>query len=545
MNGNNRTLYRIIDATFRSRWLVLISFSAVMLGAAGVMRLVGDKYTATAAVRIVSDETASSMGIAPADSKVWITPGQQNANRFEDLLNDNQPGGFLYLALKDAALDRPIKLEPSAKDPRCQALYKGLFAKTDSDTMFSISLTWDNPRECERIVQALRNEYIEQVGAGRQAQSVATERFLQGQLSQYEVRMLKAEEVLTRYKQANAGRLPEAEASLNDQLARLKAQLDDLKISSQDNELKRQALLQRLAQVPPTIKEQTFEADSGGAQGEPAAAEDPVARQIADLQKQRDDALKLYMPTSMQVREIDEKIAALQANRHEPAKPLRAEPPRPPRVRQTKITENPEYSSLMQQLTAAKIADKTQQAQMLVLQHQISAYEAQMQKMPAAQRELAEKTRDYTVLTAEYDKLAERREQAQIKASLDKVTARSTFSPIGTIAAQSTMSGKKLAMMLGGGLVFGLLFAGLVVFVREWTDPTLRYEEDVAKDLGTRLLVSFPDAKERQPALSSGGRMGLSPPSGGTGPSPKRLPGRQVPQSWIPDLAMRSSEADN
>ena len=64
-----------------------------------------------------------------------------------------------------------------------------------------------------------------------------------------------------------------------------------------------------------------------------------------------------------------------------------------------------------------------------------------------AQRELNEKTRDYTVLKTQHEALLTQREQARIKGNLDRVSARSNLSRIGTVYAEPTVGLKKLLMM--------------------------------------------------------------------------------------------------
>src|SRR5262249_4083705 len=259
-------------------------------------------------------------------------------------------------------------------DPRYVMLRKQLSTSVPSDTMFAISLVWDNQDECTQIVQALQSQYIEETGVGQQARSVATEKFLTEQIADYERRLQRAEQALTDFKAAHAGLTPEAETQLRDQISLLRGELDRQLISSQDGRLQRAALEARLAQIGPTVQEETIQS------GDPSAAagsDDPLAQQLRDLEQQKETLGKLYTPQSSQIAAVDTQIAALKEqianlNRAQPARP--AAPSRQVIARHQH--ENPEYQALMQKLTEAKITEATQKSQIEQGKQRITEKEA-------------------------------------------------------------------------------------------------------------------------------------------------------------------------
>lgn len=477
-------VYRIADSFARHRWLFLVSLCAVTGVVSAALLLRAKTYAASATTRIVIDDgMAERLGIASVQN-VWISPAQQNTNLFNDLLKDDLPGGFLDSALQAAKLSRPIRVDPLAQDARYALLRKRLNTWTDSNNLFSVGLTWDDPAECERIVKALRDRYVEEVSASQQVKAVATTTFLESEIANYERRMRVAEQALVAYKQNNAGRLPEAQTADIAQLADLKKRQADLRITARDSALKRAALQKRLAQIKPvSILAQTTR----------AVADNPAARALQVLETQRTIELATKGESYSDIVDLNEKISRLkqQLGRQATAVPGKGGVPRT--VTETDLQENPEYQALSLQLTEANIGQNTQLAQVRLVRQQIAEVEARVRHAPLAQRALTDKTRDYEVLKAQYENLLERREQAQIKANLDKVTAASTLSQIGTVHAEPTVGRLKVLVMLAASAFLGLVVATGLVVAGEWADPSLRYEEDVPRLLNLPVLVSVPD----------------------------------------------------
>lgn len=475
--------YRVVDSFFRHRWLFLIAVLTTTSAAVIGLRLRSKTYKGSALIRIVPNDTTVVLGsLDSSKALVGVSVSEQYVERLNALIRDNRPGGFLDTALREAKLRRPINIDPRTKDPRYAALSKNLLVGEDSNMTFSINLTWNDRGECERILSALQAQYIEAIGRGQQAQAVATVRFLDTQIKGYARRMRVAEKALIEHKQRNSGQSPEAQTADFTELTSLKVKLDDLRITSEDSHLKRRAIEQRIAQISPmNIKEQTVE-------------DSPTTLQMRELQARRNALLADgWLATSFRVKAIDEQIGKL----NEQIK--REDDPRLSgrgSISETKFQNNPEYAALTQQLTDAKIAEITQKAQVRQLEQRIREYEGRIAQMPAAERELADKMRNYTVLKTEYENLLQRREEAQLKANLDRVSARSKLSPVGVISAEPTVDNKKSALLLVMSLFLSLLVGASLVVLSEWMDHSLRYEADAEKLLGLPVLASVVDSKD-------------------------------------------------
>ncbi len=466
---------RLRASFFRQRRLFVVCLVGTTIVPAVVLIKQPRKYAAWASTRVVKDPVAAGLGLTP-DNQTWITAAQRNVSQFKDLISDDQPGGFLERVLANANLDRPVKVDPRARDRRMRDLRSNLSVDAPSDEVFTITLVWDQPGECERLVKSFQKEFVRAAGQSKQAKSVATERFLSTQIQSYERRMREAEQALIQFKQANLGNTPEQEAADLKQLSLLRAQLDDLKIASRDSEKKRDAIKRRLSQIKPrSVLEQTL-------------MDDPRVRQLRQLTADREQMLAEYKPASDEIQDIDRRIAALKASVERDRVSAGSA-----NVVETKLQENPEYRSLMQQLTDANVAEETQRARVQLLQRRIDEDERRMQKLPSSQRTLTDRMRDYDILKTQYEKLLKQREDTRIQGNLEGVTASSTLTPIGQVYAEATTGGKKSLLLLVAACVAGLVLSFGLVFLREWLDTSVRYAEDVERAFGFPVLATLPD----------------------------------------------------
>jgi len=464
-------------------------------------------YQAEALTQVVKEDTSV---LGEDNSQSFTPPAQVNVNHFNDLINDDLPGGFLDQALKSAGLTTPINVDPRAEDPRYAALRKHLSAAPQSDTLFSINLTWDNKDECEAIVSALQKQYIEEVGLDESAQETATGRFLDTQISDYEDRLRRAEQALIDYKSNNQGETPEQQSAAVGQLTTLQAQLDEAQITARDGQLKIAALQNEIGQVKPISllsREETIS---------------PLQVRLDDLKVQLDELKAKYTPSHPEVIAKQQEVDSLEQMMKQKEK---ENSPEAASVTSDKLADNPEYGELKMQQTDATIASETQQAEIQNLQTRITQYQGEIKKMPEAEKELTDKTRAYGILKDMYDKLLTEREDIRLKGNLDKVSASSTLSPIGLVFAEPTLSTGKKMMLIIGAVFLGITIGVIALILTEWTDNTLKYEGDTELLLGVPVLALLPDAPDLRYIPGGGTHKGRKLLSAGTNAPGGALPG--------------------
>ena len=477
-------LFRIADSFFRHQllfWGALLVVSGLTMAA---LYARSKTFHATAMTQVQTTSVANVLG--QDDASTWVTPAQKSVDQFNDLAKQNQQGGFLDAALQKAQLTAPINVDPQADDPRYGALQKNLVAAAESPNQFSISLTWDNPDECKRILDALQSQYIEEVGADKSLASTASVRFLDSQLADYARRMRISEKALADFKASYGGQLSDAGTSYSNQLSSLQAQLTDKEVTLGESQHKKAFLQQQLlAMKPMSIAEQTV------------SDQTPLEKEVATLLARRDAEMaggSGHGPLTPQhpiIVTIDEQIKALQKQQR-----LNAAAPENTHNTQTKLAENPQYQALQQQIAEASIAAEADQQLMQNLHQQIGKYQAIVDKIPNAQRQLTDKIRDYSGLQDAYQDLEKQRREVKTKADLDRLTSTSSLLPIGVTYALPTTGRTKLIGMLIGSLILGLLIGCILVVLSEWADHSLRYEPDTERLLGVPVLASLPETAD-------------------------------------------------
>ena len=497
MHQSTPIIYRIADSFFRHQrlfWCALLLVSTLTMGA---LYARSKTYHATAMTQVQTENVASILN-ADSQQTSWTTPSQKNVDRFTELSKQDQPGGFLDTALRNAHLAVPINVDPQADDPRYAQLQKNLSAAAESTNQFSISLIWNNPEECKSIVDALQQRYVDEVGLDRSAVSVSSVNFLNGQIAQVDARMRRAELALTNYKATYSGQLSDSDNTYNSQLGSLQASLDDKQVTLGDNSRKKIALQQQLAEMKPmSIAKQTVSEQS------------PLEKQIADLLAKREvllagsPGMAARTPDHPDVVSLDQSIAALEKQQK-----IKAGSPENQHNTQTEMEDNPQYQLLQNEIADASSAEVSDQQQMQNLQHQIAKYRGLVDKIPAAQRELADRTRDYSDAQTLDQKLRQQRDTVQLQANLDRVTASNSLLPIGVTYAMPTTGRTKLIAMLLGSLFLGALVGAILIVLSEWSDHSLRHEADAERLLGVPVLASVPESLDLW--VLPGGRSGGS-----------------------------------
>jgi uncharacterized protein involved in exopolysaccharide biosynthesis len=481
MYRHTSILYRILDSFFRHQ---LLFWGAVFLVSSMTMAALyarSKTYHATALTQVQTNSVATVL--QGNDNYGWTSPSQKNVDHFMELAKQSQPGGFLDTALKNANLASPINVDPESDDPRSALLQKNLLANAESANQFSINLTWGNQEECKDITDALQKQYITEVGLDRSSNSIASVHFLDSQIADVTLKLHTAEKALSDFKASNGGQLSDAESSYNNQLSSLEAEVTDKQITLGENEKKKTYLQGQLALIKPmSIAEQKISDQS------------PLEVEVAGLLAHREAVLASrggLTPMHPEVVAIDDQIKRLENQERSNAKA-----PENHHNTQTTLQDNPQYQALREQIADAAIAQAAEEMEMQNLHQQIIKYKGLVNTIPAAQRQLADKTRDYSSLSDLYNTLWKKRQDVQLTSNLDRLTASASLMPIGVTYATPTTGKTKLIAMLFGSIVLGCLVGVILIVLSEWSDHSLRYESDTERLLGVPVLALLPDTED-------------------------------------------------
>lgn len=485
-------MYRVIDSFFRHRWMFAVSMLGVALVIATALLTRTKGFVGKASTYIFpNNEIDAIISRNNWQSNGWMTPAQRNTAKLGNLLRDNVPGGFVDKFLKRANVN--IQIDPRVKDPLAEKLGSGLFINPDTDQTFTISLNWDKFDECERMVDAIQKQFIEEIGHEKISQNLAAVAFLQKELQECEGQMKRSETVLRDFKTRFVANSTEAATALIERHSALKLQLDHLRATSGISAQKVAVLHERLAKLNPTREAQRVRTVS------------PALLAIERLKLDRLQTLGAnYLPSSTRVKNIDEQIAMLQ-------KQVAQEKKRGGTGLDTITYEvNPEYETVRTEISNAEIDEKGRQVEIASLTQQVGTYEAKIKELPGSEQSLMSKTRDYDFFKNKYDTLRRQLDELRVKTRIEEVTAASQLQPLGVVYVEPMLGRKKQALMLLASLILGFIVGTILVVLKEWLDPTLRYEMDAERVLGVPVLVglqenssvlALPSAKRRTTTL--------------------------------------------
>ena len=189
----------------------------------------------------------------------------------------------------------------------------------------------------------------------------------------------------------------------------------------------------------------------------------------------------------------------------------------------TNTEPNPLYENLYNQYVETQIDMKTLQRQQAEVNSQISSVTGQVSVIPSADRQSAEISRDYNILTATYATLKNQLQVATLNEEINLRNETDLYQTMLTMPPASSASTKKLAAVYIGGFILAFfLGAALVMFV-EWTDRSFRDPSEAEKVLNIPILAVLPEIEAPKNAADIARRLLPTPDTGPGSGRPQKL----------------------
>jgi len=288
-------------------------------------------------------------------------------------------------------------------------------AGSNTQNTFVVSYEDNNPKRVHGVVRSLLDTFMEGSLGMKRSDAGMAQRFLQAQLTEYESKLTEAEQRLAAFKQQNVGLLP---GFGGDYYQRLESELGTLQqmqqrvaqLSQRRDELQRQ-----LAGEEPTF------GLMGSVEG------NPIDGQIARYRAQLDQLLLQYTEKHPQVQAIKQTIAQLESEKRSGAKISQSVAP--PGAETTgdqalvrSLDMNPVYQNLRLSLSQADADLAEMRGQMASQQAVVADLRSKVNSIPDVEAELSRLNRDYSVNKEQYDTLLQRLESAKISQQADQNT---------------------------------------------------------------------------------------------------------------------------
>jgi succinoglycan biosynthesis transport protein ExoP len=361
-------------------------------------------------------------------------------------------------------------------------------------TAFKIAYLAGDPRMAQEVTNQLSSLFIEENLRLRQQQAENTTEFLDNQLEEARRSLAAQEARVKEFKSRYLGELP-GQVDSNVQILsglqmRLQQEMDALANAKQQN-----------VYFESLLKMQTGQASPVGA---PLAIDQELARlraQLADLSSH-------YTERHPDIRKLKEQIAKVEKTKQQIEAQLGAANEgsgENKAVASTGYTGVPSTSPALEvqsQLKANKLEIENRQKRIDQIQRQIDEYQARLNTAPLREQQLADLTRDYDQSRKNYDTLLAKRDQSEMATNLEKRQQGEQFRVLDPPnLPQKPYSPNRFKLNLIG-LVAGLVLGTVSLISVDMMDDRIYSKEELQKVVTAPILTEIPplptEAEERR-----------------------------------------------
>jgi succinoglycan biosynthesis transport protein ExoP len=493
-----------IDILRRYRsWIVGPTFAGLVI-AVVVAFLWPDTFISTAVMRITPQQVPQSLVPSNISTQLAqrLTAMQQEVQSrtsLSDLIL--RPSLNLYpkerqrATMEDALekMRRAIKITLlESSTPQQQPAYA---------SAFQISFSYSDRYKAQSVVSNLVTKFIEQEVNVQRSQSNMTTSFLNDRLKAALDDLNRLDDEVTKFKLANAGRLPEQLQSNLQAVNSLETQL------SMANEA-----ISRIAQekmmLETQLANQKTEAafissnleQNAGSQAVKNERLIQLNRALLDLEGQLSDARQRYREDHPDVRSLEARLAVLKKDRDTFEKD---ETEAASKSSEPKKGINPQAAqtleSIRQAITSANAQIQTRNMEMeervrrqKELQTEIAQFRARIEASPINEQRYAALQRDYQLAKQNYDEMSRKREMSETASNLEERKAGENLEILDAPSLPEQASEPNRLFIAGVGTGLGLFFGVLMAGVKEMKDTSLKNLKDVRAYTNLPVLSSIP-----------------------------------------------------
>jgi polysaccharide chain length determinant protein (PEP-CTERM system associated) len=399
MNETIEQTFGYLRSTWRRRWVVLATAWLVGLAGWTYVYLLENRYQAQARVYV---DTQSLLRPLMSGLAVQPNTGQQIAMVTRTLAS--RPNMEKVARMTD--------LDLRAKTPQQQeALYNDLakaisLQGSDRENLYTISYQNTNPDVAKRVVQALLTIFTEASLGGARKDISNTQKFLEDQLKNYEVRMLEKEKELEAFKLRNIHSMPGQGGDFYSKLNAMDLALEQAKLELAESSNRKQQLQQQLDDQDevlnmPVPGNMTSSALDG---------------RILALQSQIDHLKLRYTDLHPEITRTKQLIDRLLEQKRQEEEVMKMQP-------QGSIkAQNPVYQQLSIAIAEADAHEAALKARVKQLQTKRNVLFRSADHIPQIEHDYAQLTRDHEVFKQNYSALLNRRETVLMSGEVESKT---------------------------------------------------------------------------------------------------------------------------
>lgn len=489
MNEIVEQILGILRGLWRFRWLALAVAWGLCLLAWPVVLMLPNKYEAGARV-FVDPRTA----LKPVIEGLAI---EQDVNTELNLVRQSLLGApYLKRIIDETGLgahaDTPQKQAKAIDDLRARINIAaadstgnpGGDSNVNASKVYTITYQDPNRDRALRVVQTLLDSFKEGTLGGKRRGSAAAQKFVEGQIADYETRLRDAEQRLADFKKQNVGMVPGEQQG--DYFTRLQTEIDAVKRTQTALGLAytRRATLDRQLRGEAPIA-----AATGGPAQSPnnpggAGGGDTLSR-IKEAQARLDDMLLRYTERHPDVIALKETLAQLKERREQELAALQRGDAGA--AASTGASLNPVYQSIQLALNQAEVEVAGLRGELADHERKVADLRRFVDTMPQVEAEFARLNRDYTVTKAQYMALVDRLGKARLGEEAE-ATGSVRFEVIDPPTVGFKPVWPQRSMMLAVVLLFALAVGGGLAYLLNLLRPVFHNAMELGDLTGVKVL---------------------------------------------------------
>ncbi len=514
----------------RRFWAFFIPFVSLVVIAVPVVFLLPPVYRSTATILIEDqdiprDLVRSTVNTFANERLEVITRRVTTTRNLVSLIRRRK----LYMDLRSketlAALAKRARKSFSLKILEANVI-NGRSGRTSRATIaFNLSFEHRNPSIAQAVVNDFVSLYISANLRTRRKKAEETKQFLEQEVEKAANQISNIETNLARFKQANAGNLPEQASLINAQLGRaegrllslssrlgilrgrsisLKAELAQLAPSSSPRGRRLSILTGRLGQLraelgrlrsrygkqhPDVVRAVRQIRDLAGEVARASRRQARLERSARELGKVKLDLAK----AKKELKADDPKVVELQKRANKLTKTLRAGGYFEENTLRGRNPANLTMIKLRAELAATNTEIAALSSQMKAVRQKIVVLERRLNGAPQIEREYLLLKRNLANAVADFRGLSVKLREARLGAVLELSRKAERFSLIEPATRPSEPVSPNRPAYLLVSVVFAAVLGGMVVFLLETLDQSIRSSKQLAGIVGSVPLVIIPN----------------------------------------------------
>jgi len=366
---------------------------------------------------------------------------------------------------------------------------------------FQINFAYPDKYKAQAVVRELVSKFTEETNNTFRTQANMTTSFLNDELKSAKERLDVLDAEMTKFKVANAGRLPEQLQSNLQALNALEIQLSTVNEGlnrDQQEKMMLETQIQNL-QHQATFISSNLEQNSGTQ----AVKNDRLIqlnKMILDFQSKLSAMRQTYKENHPDIRSLEAQVADLKKQRDDLEKEevqAAAKAGEPKKVNSPQVAQSLEnikltIANINAQIQARNMEMEERVRRQKELQSEIAGYRARIEESPVNEQRYAALQRDYQLAKASYDEMSKKKEISETASNLEERKAGENLEVLDPASLPEAPSEPNRLFIAAIGMGLGLFFGVFMAGIKEMKDTSLKNLKDVRAYTNLPVLSSVP-----------------------------------------------------